>query len=288
MRIIGFPPMTSDEFYAIPTGSYIYNYGADQCVALANLYTVSPLQLPLPSNIQSAFQWWTTFGNQPNLYNNFVQITENPQRGDIFIGRYGPYQAENGHIGVVERSWDGSTFGTMENGYWNGVSSMKRFNRDMNCILGFLRPKSLIPPEPVVDLKEEDMYAVAQFEDGWAGFWNMATGQTGHIDTVEEWNRIAGNLKIWKFQDAASFDAWKRKYGTVLPLNVDANAIAAAVVAELGNTQINVDALAEAIAAKIETTCDCGCGVPIPTPGVDVTTKEEILASIEANYPEDK
>lgn len=285
MRIIGFPPMTSDEFFAIPTGSYIQNYGADQCVALANLYTVSPLQLPLPAGIQSAYQWWTTFGNQPNLYNNFIQVGENPQRGDIFVGRYGPYDSTHGHIGVVERSWDGSTFGTMENGYWSGVSSMKRFNRDMRNILGFIRPKSLIPPPPV-EIKEEDMYAVARYEDGWAGFWNMATGQTSHIDTVEEWNRIAGNLKVWNFKDQAGFEAWKRKYGTVLPLNVDANAIAAAVVAQLGETEINVDALATAIAAKIETTCDCGCG--IPKPGPDVTTKEEILASIEANYPEDK
>lgn len=278
MDINGFPPMSMDDFFAIPTNSHIFNYGADQCVALANLYTVSALQLPLPSNIQSAFQWWTTFDGQPNLLDNFVKV-DTPQRGDIFIGRYGPYQAENGHIGVVERDWDGSTFGTMENGYWNGVSQMKRFNRDMRNILGFIRPKSLIPPPAPIDLKEEDMYAVVNYEDGWAGFWNMATGQTGHIDTVEEWNRIAGNLKVWKFKDAAAFEEWKRKYGMVLPLNVDASAIAKAVAVELGNVQINVDELATAIANKIN-------GGPVPLP--DVTTKSEILASIEANYPEDK
>lgn len=134
---------------------------------------------------------------------------------------------------------------------------------------------------------DDDMYGVAKFDDGWAGFWNMTTGQIGHIDTVDEWNRIAGsgNVKVWSFANNEVFTAWKNKYANVLPLNVDADAIAKAVVVELGNTQINVDALATAIADKIGNTCNCGCGIPVPS---DVTTKVEILSAIEANYPEDK
>jgi hypothetical protein len=135
-------------------------------------------------------------------------------------------------------------------------------------------------------LGDENMYAVAQYADGWAGFWNMATGQTGHIDTVEEWQRITPGMKVYQFADAAAFDAWKRKYGNVLPLNVDADAIAKAVVAELGNTEVNVDAIAQAVADKIDCSCDCGCGIPVPED--DGTTKADILEAIETNYPEDK
>lgn len=143
MSIDGIVYMTVDEFFAIPTGTHVYNNGADQCVALANLYDAGVLQYPLPSNIQSAFQWWTTFSYQPNLYEHFTQVADMPKRGDIFVGRYGPYQAENGHIGVVERDWDGGTFGTMENGYWSdGRSYVNRFNRNMDGILGFLRQNS--------------------------------------------------------------------------------------------------------------------------------------------------
>jgi hypothetical protein len=46
---------------------------------------------------------------------------------------------------------------------------------------------------------------------------------------------------------------------------------------QMPDIQINVDAIAQAIADKI----DCGGGV-------DVTTKDEILEAIQANYPEDK
>ena len=130
------------------------------------------------------------------------------------------------------------------------------------------------------------MYAVVQYDDGWAGFWNMATGQTGHIDTVEEWQRITPGMKIYKFSGATAFNDWKRKYANVLPLNVDADAIAKAVVAELGNTEVNVDAIAQAVADKIDCTCDCGCGIPVPDS--DGTTKADILEAIETNYPEDK
>jgi len=69
------------------------------------------------------------------------------------------------------------------------------------------------------------------------------------------------------------------KYVQPTPVKVDVNVelIKAAVKEALAGIDINTDALAQAIADKI----DCG-GKP------DVTTKAEIISSIEANYPEDK
>lgn len=210
-EIRGIVPMTVDEFFSIPTGTHIYNYGNDQCVALANLYDAGTLKLPLPPGIQSAFQWWTTYSQKPELYENFTQISENPQRGDIFVSKGGIYDATHGHIGVVERSWNGSTFGTMENGYWNGTSSMKRFSRNMSYILGFLRPNNFTPPQPQPELKEEEMkilsvagaaYLVgkgycARFIDHTAYAINSELyGKALQLANLDDWNRCTWVLGI--------------------------------------------------------------------------------------------
>lgn len=212
------------------------------------------------------FSHWGTYGDPPR-YDNWGHVAVRMEDGRILSSPGSGYgQQWFNSIGEIERYFNAQYVGWSE---------------DLNG----LRIIDYTAPQPTIT-GDDDMYAVVQYDDGWAGFWNMATGQATHIDTVEEWNRIATKFPIWKFADSGAFNAWKIKYGAVLPLNVDANAIAAAVVAQLGNTEINVDALAAAIAAQIDTTCNCGCGVPIPGP--DTTTKEEILASIEANYPEDK
>lgn len=276
-RYINCPKLTYEEFMAIPNGSYIANHGGDQCVALANQYhegTWNGSFVP----VYSAFQWWTDFNRYPTLDATYVQVNDNPQRGDIFIGRYGPYQAANGHIGVVARSWDGSTFGTIEQGLWNGGSSqfVTRFNRSMANILGFLRPKNLIP-KPIPEI-EEDMYSRVAFSDGWAGIWNMATGEISHIPSIEDYLQFDKNMKTYTFKDRAEFDAFKARYPWLLPQpKID-----------LSQVQVNVDAIADAVAGKIDCTCDCGCGIPIPDPVDDVTTKQDIIEAIELNYPEDK
>lgn len=264
MDINGFPPMSMDEFFSIPTGSHIYNYGNDQCVALANLYTVSALQQPLPPGIGSAYQWWTTYSQKPELYNYFDQVGE-ARRGDIFVSIGGVYDATHGHIGVVEADWDGATFGTMENGYWNGVSSMRRFRRNMNNVYGFLRPKSLIPPSPVTEY-EEDMYAKIQYADGWAGVWNMATGQVAWIGIDADYRQLNANLKTYSFQNEADFNSFKSRYPFALPKP------------DLSSIEINVDAIASAVASKLK----------VGGVAEDVTTKADILEAIELNYPGDK
>lgn len=128
---------------------------------------------------------------------------------------------------------------------------------------------------------DDDMYAKVNIDTGIAYLWNMASGVHSHIAEMPDYVQIDSNLKTWKFATEADFANFKARFATVLPLTVDANAIATAVVAQLGNVQIDVDALATAIADKID------CCNPSPTPAPDVTTKAEIIASIEANYPED-
>lgn len=132
--------MSWAQFTAQPNGTRIYNHGFDQCVALANQYHEDVIGGSFVG-VGSAYQWWTNFGSYATLTANYVQVTSNPQPGDIFVSRYGIYNAQHGHIGVVVRGWDGSTFGTMEQnaGTWRYLG---RYNRTMANMLGFLRPKN--------------------------------------------------------------------------------------------------------------------------------------------------
>jgi hypothetical protein len=129
------------QFSSIPNGTQILNHGWDQCVAVANKYheeVVGGSFVPVPS----AFMWWTNFSSYATLVNNYFQVGpgENPQAGDIFVSRYGLYNAPHGHIGVVIRGWDGSTFGTLEQnaGTWRYTG---RYNRTKQNMLGYLRPR---------------------------------------------------------------------------------------------------------------------------------------------------
>lgn len=64
---------------------------------------------------------------------------------------------------------------------------------------------------------------------------------------------------------------------TATKVDINTELVKAAVKEALSGFNVNVDAIASAVAAKI----DCGGSKS------DVTTKAEILSSIEANYPED-
>lgn len=69
---------------------------------------------------------------------------------------------------------------------------------------------------------------------------------------------------------------------------IDIEAIKTAVKETIAGVDLNIDAIAQAIADNIKVSCNCGCGIAPPVPGIDETTKAEILSAIEANYPEDK
>jgi hypothetical protein len=129
-------------FVSIPNGTQVKNFGFDQCVALANkfhLEVIGGAFVPVPS----AYMWWTNYWSYATLTQNYVQIPagDNPRAGDIFISRYGLYNAPHGHIGIVTRNWDGSTFGTMEQnaGTWRYTG---RYNRTKANMLGYLRPRN--------------------------------------------------------------------------------------------------------------------------------------------------
>lgn len=144
MTIYDCPAMSWNDFINIPDGETAYNHGASQCVALANLYNEGVLGGGFVQ-VGRAIDWWIN----PNVaaVHGFTPVTDNPQAGDIFIGSYGYYDSYNGHIGVVVRSWDGSTFGTMEQNV--GGEWISRHNRTMANIDGFLRPiNSPIPASP--------------------------------------------------------------------------------------------------------------------------------------------
>lgn len=135
MTIYDCPAMSWQDFLNIPNGETVFNHGASECVALANLYNEGVLGGGFVQ-VGAALQWWTN----PNVaaVHGFTPITSNPQAGDIFIASCGLYDCNFGHIGVVVRSWDGSTFGTMEQNVYGEFVS--RHNRTMDNVDGFLRP----------------------------------------------------------------------------------------------------------------------------------------------------
>ena len=145
MTIYDCQPMSWNDFINIPDGETVYNHGGSECVALANQYNEGVLQGGFVQ-VRSALDWWTN--ENVAAVHGFERITENPQVGDIFIGSYGNYDPYWGHIGVVVRAWDGSTFGTMEQNV--GGEWVSRHNRTMANIDGFLRTvrQDLINPAP--------------------------------------------------------------------------------------------------------------------------------------------
>jgi hypothetical protein len=132
--------MSWQDFLNIPEGETVYNHGASQCVALANQYNEGVLGGGFV-NVERAIDWW--INDNVAAVHGFSKITDSPQAGDIFIGSYGNYDPYNGHIGVVVRSWDGATFGTMEQNV--GGQYVSRHNRTMDNIDGFLRPVNQAP-----------------------------------------------------------------------------------------------------------------------------------------------
>ena len=145
MTIYDCQPMSWNDFINIPDGETVYNHGGSECVALANQFNEGVLQGGFVQ-VRSALDWWTN--ENVAAVHGFERITENPQVGDIFIGSYGNYDPYWGHIGVVVRAWDGSTFGTMEQNV--GGQWVSRHNRTMANIDGFLRTvrQDLINPAP--------------------------------------------------------------------------------------------------------------------------------------------
>lgn len=115
-----------------------------QCVAVANYYHRDVLGLPLPGGIASAYQWYTTFPNQPNLYNNYTRFpagTTTAQVGDIVVENRDRSNGEHGHICVVVSAWNGSFFETYDQNV-NGVQRVFKLRKTGGTVMGYLRPNN--------------------------------------------------------------------------------------------------------------------------------------------------
>ena len=128
---------------------------------------------------------------------------------------------------------------------------------------------------PTTDTREAEMFVKVNLETGAAFLWNMLTGAINHIAETPDYTQIDNNFKTLKFADDAAFAAFRGRFGVAFAppaTNVDVPAISASVVAALGNVDIDVEALADAIAKRLGT----GGDVPV--------TKAEILTAIEDHY----
>ncbi|MFA5898140.1 MAG: CHAP domain-containing protein [Hyphomicrobium sp.] len=130
---------------SIPNGTRIFNYGYDQCVALANHWHAMLGGSFVP--VQSAYQWWSNSYAQVDAIYTRSAV---PVAGGLFVARYGIYNAPDGHIGIVTKVHANGTFDTMEQnaGTWRYVG---RYTRGMANMLGFLVPRNNpanVPLEP--------------------------------------------------------------------------------------------------------------------------------------------
>lgn len=136
MTIYNSPPMSWEEFLNIPNGITVFNHQASECVALANQLTEGVYGVGFV-NVRFA-RHWIENPNVQAVHGFYLVPVDQAQPGDLFVGLGGPYDGYYGHIGVVIRAWDGSTFGTMEQNVEGQYVS--RHSRGANNILGVLRP----------------------------------------------------------------------------------------------------------------------------------------------------
>lgn len=198
--------MLWDEFYNIPNGQRIFNNGFDECVALANLYHQSVLGGSFVP-VKSAYQWWTEYGRYAQLSNIYdrLSVDDNPRAGDVFVARYGMYDAPNGHIGVVVRDWDGSTFGTKEQNAERNRYSYQIYNRTKANILGFLRPKTNpVPNAPTDGMGETDVF-IADVRGTW--YIIVPGSPKPKAVMLDGESGAPGSLPLLKFTENFSIDA---------------------------------------------------------------------------------
>lgn len=89
------------------------------------------------------------------------------------------------------------------------------------------------PTEPELG-SEFEMYAKIQLKGGWAGLWNMATGEDTWIGQSRDWEMFERNLKSYYFDSRADFEAFRDRY----PFKVNLTA---------ANVTVNPAAIAKAV-----------------------------------------
>jgi hypothetical protein len=179
MAINGTPAMSWGDFLNIPDGTQVLNHGWSECVALANLFNEGVLQGGFVVT-PNALGWW--FNANVASVHGFSRVADNPQVGDIFIASAGLYDATNGHIGIVVRAWDGTTFGTMEQN--GGARYVAGYNRTMANVDGFLRPinQSAITSAPAAAPVSSQGDRIAAEGSDWT-YWVPASGDQVSVQT---------------------------------------------------------------------------------------------------------
>jgi hypothetical protein len=179
MAINGTPAMSWGDFLNIPDGTQVLNHGWSECVALANLFNEGVLHGAFVVT-PNALGWW--FNQNVSAVHGFERIASSPQVGDIFIASAGLYDSTNGHIGVVVRAWNGTTFGTMEQN--GGDRWVARYDRSMANVDGFLRPinQSALAAGSSPAVNTFGSHIAAEGAD-WT-YWLSTTTRQAEIQTV--------------------------------------------------------------------------------------------------------
>lgn len=115
-------------------------YGA-QCVDLFRQFNKEVLGISQPRGVNGAKDFWSNYGVDPNLYNNFNKIANTPnfvpQFGDIAIWGNGTY----GHIAICTGKGDVNKFESFDQNYPTG-SACHYVTHNYSGFLGVLRPKA--------------------------------------------------------------------------------------------------------------------------------------------------
>jgi hypothetical protein len=231
--------MTWGQFTAQPNGTRIFNHGFDQCVALANQYHIEVLGGQFVP-VGSAFQWWTSYSQLNQLTATYMQepVTAAPQPGWVFVSRGGIYDRVHGHIGVVVRGWDGSTFGTMEQnaGTWRYLG---RYNRSKSNVLGFLRPKNNPANVVVKSRGNKDMLIICKPVNEGVYKWRYAImGPNYWMEFVSEPTARAFEAQIGAASVKVDEAFWQHCKRSTQPVSVGGSNVDSAIVAQAVNNEM--------------------------------------------------
>ena len=129
-----------------------------QCVDLARFYWANVCNIKQPRGVAGAKDFWTNYGTDPNLNQNFRRISNTPdgvpKKGDVMIwgSAYGPW----GHIAIF---LDGNVnkFTAFSQNDPTGTLSIKKPYKNYFGVLGWFRPNKDVNNGSDESEKEKDM-----------------------------------------------------------------------------------------------------------------------------------
>ena len=157
--------MTVEEFFSKWEGKgldFDGHYGF-QCIDVYRQFVKEVLEVPQSPGVEGAKDVWTTY-----LTDRFTKITNSatnfPRLGDIVI--WGTAVGQYGHIAIC-KSGDTNSFISFDQNWpsqldskGNGLGVCHFQGHNYNGVLGWLRPKVLPEPQPVVPTVNPDQIKV--------------------------------------------------------------------------------------------------------------------------------